>query len=177
MAKAPTDNGAQKMVPADCVSVLLMALSTTSISKAQYEMMSALSSAPSPPELKSSRHALIKERNSSLSRPLPSAVCVQIASFYSLHFPDRIGGGASGTSSPATPRKRKNSDGETTPAKKRATPKKKQAATPPSDDDDDNDDLSQNMQDFSTYTVLGDKADANKMGTVKNEEKWESGYA
>jgi hypothetical protein len=33
------------------------------------------------------------------------------------------------------------------------------------------------MQDFSTYTVLGDKADANKMGTVKNEEKWESGYA
>jgi hypothetical protein len=42
MAKAPTNNGAQKMVPADCVSVLLMALGTTSISKAQYEMMSAL---------------------------------------------------------------------------------------------------------------------------------------
>jgi hypothetical protein len=94
--------------------------------------------------------------------------------FYCQHFADRTGGGASGTSSPATPRKRKNGDGETTPAKKRATPKKKQAATPPSDDDDD---LSQNMQEFSTYTVLGDKADANKMGTVKNEEKWESGYA
>jgi hypothetical protein len=106
-------------------------------------------------------------------------VCVQVASFYSQHFADRIGGGgASGTSSPATPRKRKNSDGETTPAKKRATPKKKQAATPPSDNDDgDGDDVSQNMQEFSTYTVLGDKADANKMGTVKNEEKWESGYA
>jgi hypothetical protein len=43
MAKAAADtNGAQKMVPADCVSVLLMALNNTSISKAQYNMMSAL---------------------------------------------------------------------------------------------------------------------------------------
>jgi hypothetical protein len=43
MAKAGTDTtGGQKMVPADCVSVLLMALGSTSISKAQYDMMSAL---------------------------------------------------------------------------------------------------------------------------------------
>lgn len=43
MAKAAADtNGAQKMVPADCVSVLLMTLNNTSISKAQYNMMSAL---------------------------------------------------------------------------------------------------------------------------------------
>ncbi|KAF2106673.1 hypothetical protein BDV96DRAFT_471299, partial [Lophiotrema nucula] len=31
-----------KTVPADCVSVLLMALGSTSITKAQYNMMSAL---------------------------------------------------------------------------------------------------------------------------------------
>jgi hypothetical protein len=39
--KAATENG-QKVVPADCVSVLLMAIGSTTISKAQYEMMSAL---------------------------------------------------------------------------------------------------------------------------------------
>jgi hypothetical protein len=39
--KAATEN-AQKVVPADCVSVLLMAIGSTTISKAQYEMMSAL---------------------------------------------------------------------------------------------------------------------------------------
>lgn len=44
MAKAGADNSTagQKMVPADCVSVLLMAIGNTSISKAQYNMMSAL---------------------------------------------------------------------------------------------------------------------------------------
>lgn len=43
MAKPVAEsNGNQKMVPADCVSVLLMAIGNTSISKAQYEMMSAL---------------------------------------------------------------------------------------------------------------------------------------
>lgn len=39
--KAATLDG-QKVVPADCVSVLLMALGSTTITKAQYEMMSAL---------------------------------------------------------------------------------------------------------------------------------------
>jgi hypothetical protein len=44
MGKAAADIGAtgQKMIPADCVSVLLMALGNTSITKAQYDMMSAL---------------------------------------------------------------------------------------------------------------------------------------
>ncbi|KAF1959202.1 hypothetical protein CC80DRAFT_545579 [Byssothecium circinans] len=39
-----TDNATvgAKVVPADCVSVLLMAIGSTSISKAQYDMMSAL---------------------------------------------------------------------------------------------------------------------------------------
>ncbi|KAF2682372.1 hypothetical protein K458DRAFT_57785 [Lentithecium fluviatile CBS 122367] len=41
MAKASSDSGT-KMVPADCVSVLLIALGNTSISMAQYDMMSAL---------------------------------------------------------------------------------------------------------------------------------------
>jgi len=39
--KIATDGG-QKMVPADCVSVLLMALGNTSISKQQLDIMSAL---------------------------------------------------------------------------------------------------------------------------------------
>ncbi|CAN9338632.1 unnamed protein product [Alternaria alternata] len=39
--KAATLDG-QKVVPADCVSVLLMALGSTTITKAQYDMMSAL---------------------------------------------------------------------------------------------------------------------------------------
>jgi hypothetical protein len=44
MGKAATEAaaGAQKMVPADCISVLLMATDNTTITKAQYEMMSAL---------------------------------------------------------------------------------------------------------------------------------------
>jgi len=43
MAKAAADSTAgQKTIPADCVSVLLMALDKTTISKAQYELMSAL---------------------------------------------------------------------------------------------------------------------------------------
>jgi hypothetical protein len=44
MGKAGAETGAaaQKMIPADCVSVLLMALGNTSITKAQYDMMSAL---------------------------------------------------------------------------------------------------------------------------------------
>ena len=43
MAKATeSGTGAQKMVPADCISVLLMATGNTTITKAQYEMMSAL---------------------------------------------------------------------------------------------------------------------------------------
>lgn len=43
MGKAATDaTDSQKTVPADCVSVLLMALDKTIITEAQYEMMSAL---------------------------------------------------------------------------------------------------------------------------------------
>lgn len=42
MAKGNSDASAVKMIPADCVSVLLMAIGSTSISKAQYDMMSAL---------------------------------------------------------------------------------------------------------------------------------------
>jgi hypothetical protein len=43
MGKAATEStSTQKMVPADCVSVLLMALGSTTISKSQYDMMSAL---------------------------------------------------------------------------------------------------------------------------------------
>jgi hypothetical protein len=41
MPPKASETGA-KMVPADCVSVLLMAIGSTSISKAQYDMMSAL---------------------------------------------------------------------------------------------------------------------------------------
>ncbi|KAF2733245.1 hypothetical protein EJ04DRAFT_513338 [Polyplosphaeria fusca] len=41
MAKG-ADPPTGKMVPADCVSVLLMAIGNTSISKAQFDMMSAL---------------------------------------------------------------------------------------------------------------------------------------
>jgi hypothetical protein len=43
MGKA-TDSpaGGQKMIPADCVSVLLMALGSTGITRAQLDMMSAL---------------------------------------------------------------------------------------------------------------------------------------
>lgn len=40
-AASDTANGS-KMVPADCVSVLLMAIGNTSISRAQFDMMSAL---------------------------------------------------------------------------------------------------------------------------------------
>lgn len=36
------DNGDKKMVPADWVSVLLIALGITTVTKAQYNMMSAL---------------------------------------------------------------------------------------------------------------------------------------
>jgi hypothetical protein len=35
------DAAAQKMVPADCMSILLMATGNTTITKAQYELMSA----------------------------------------------------------------------------------------------------------------------------------------
>lgn len=43
MGKAvPEATGGQKVVPADCVSVLLMAVGSTIISKSQYDMMSAL---------------------------------------------------------------------------------------------------------------------------------------
>jgi hypothetical protein len=50
MGKAAADTGAtgQKMIPADCVSVLLMALGNTSITKAQYDMMSALDGSRTP---------------------------------------------------------------------------------------------------------------------------------
>tara|TARA_R110002003_G_scaffold59_17_gene5367 strand:+ start:41468 stop:41734 length:267 start_codon:yes stop_codon:yes gene_type:complete len=40
---APAEaNDAQKMVPADCFSVLLMAVDKAAVTKAQYDMMSAL---------------------------------------------------------------------------------------------------------------------------------------
>jgi hypothetical protein len=42
MARTTTDTSAGKSITADCVSVLLMALGNTSISKAQYDMMSAI---------------------------------------------------------------------------------------------------------------------------------------
>jgi hypothetical protein len=45
MGKAATDaaaNAGRKMVLADCVSVLLMAVGNTTITKAQYNMMSAI---------------------------------------------------------------------------------------------------------------------------------------
>ena len=39
---AGTEANGIKVVPADCVSILLMAIGTTSISKHQFEMMSTL---------------------------------------------------------------------------------------------------------------------------------------
>jgi hypothetical protein len=161
MAKATTDNGAQKMVPADCISVLLMALGSTSISKAQYEMMSALDGTRTASSFEhqfrtiTARAKELKARADQGEKfepvaPAPKRGMCSCSRPFLQPPTDNVGGG---TASPATPRKRKGTDGETSPAKKKATPKKKQTETP-SDDDDG---LPQNMEEFSTYMAPCDE--------------------
>ncbi|KAH7379241.1 hypothetical protein DE146DRAFT_308827 [Phaeosphaeria sp. MPI-PUGE-AT-0046c] len=123
MAKANPDsnNSGQKMVPADCVSVLLMAVGNTSISKAQYNMMSALDGTRTASSFEhqfrsiTSKAKELKTRadNGEVFEPVQPGNKRGLMSAY-----------------PATPKKRKvmDTESEGTTSKKR-TPSKKAAAS------------------------------------------------
>ncbi|KAF2035939.1 hypothetical protein EK21DRAFT_96530 [Setomelanomma holmii] len=147
MAKtaATEANGAQKMIPADCVSVLLMALDKTTITKAQYEIMSALDGSRTASSFEHQFRTITAKAKELKSR-------VDNGEKFEAVRPANKRGGSTGTASPVTPRKRKNNgDGEDTPTKKQATPKgrnEKDVNLPSNDLGSSADDLPLDMDEF-----------------------------
>ncbi|KAH5401912.1 hypothetical protein HBI47_192460 [Parastagonospora nodorum] len=130
MAKAAADsNAGQKTIPADCVSVLLMALDKTTITKAQYELMSALDGNRTASSFEHQFRSITAKAKELKSR-------VDNGEKFEAVAPANKRAAGSATASPATPRKRKGaSDEDGTPSKKkRASLKKKMASEEPSND-------------------------------------------
>ncbi|KAH4018230.1 hypothetical protein HBH70_175650 [Parastagonospora nodorum] len=129
MAKAAADsNAGQKTIPADCVSVLLMALDKTTITKAQYELMSALDGSRTASSFEHQSRSITAKAKELKSR-------VDNGEKFEAVAPANKRAAGSATASPATPRKRKGAgDDNGTPVKKRASPKKKMASEELSND-------------------------------------------
>ncbi|KAI4604844.1 hypothetical protein J4E80_010883 [Alternaria sp. BMP 0032] len=116
--KASTESG-QKVVPADCVSVLLMAIGSTTISKAQYEMMSALDGTRTASSFEHQFRTITAKAKELKARAEQGETFQPVA-------PAKKGGQTTPATSKATPKKRKDmSSGseDATPSKKKATPK------------------------------------------------------
>ncbi|KAF2831672.1 hypothetical protein CC86DRAFT_402182 [Ophiobolus disseminans] len=164
-ATATEGNGAQKTVLADCVSVLLMALGATSITKAQYEMMSALDGSRTASSFEHQFRSITARAKELKARIDDGETFQPVAPAI------KRGGGTSPLAKAAsTPKKRKNAtddDEEGTPSKKKATPKARgkkapaAAAEGPTNDLGFGSELPEDMEEF-----------------IKNEQqKWESGFA
>ncbi|KAL1609023.1 hypothetical protein SLS59_001386 [Nothophoma quercina] len=145
--------GGQKMIPADCVSVLLMALGCTSISREQLNMMSALDGTRTASSFEHQFRSISAKAKELKKR-------VDDGEKFS---PVQPGQKRGGTTTPATPKKRKGNDAEDTPTKKpKATPKPRgkntqaQAGVPPTPQPADDDDLPEDMAEF-----------------IKSEKQWE----
>ncbi|KAF9699688.1 hypothetical protein EKO04_002343 [Ascochyta lentis] len=153
MAKA-TDSpaGGQKAISADSVSVLLMALGCTGISKAQLEMMSALDGTRTASSFEHQFRSIMAKARELKKR-------VEDGEKFT---PVQPGTKRGGTATPASSKKRKGDDADDTPTKKpkaAAKPRGKKAQaqtehpqTPQADDDD----LPDDMEDF-----------------IKSEKQWE----
>ncbi|KAI4957396.1 hypothetical protein J4E86_004534 [Alternaria arbusti] len=116
--KASTESG-QKVVPADCVSVLLMAIGSTTISKAQYEMMSALDGARTASSFEHQFRTITAKAKELKARAEQGETFQPVT-------PAKKGGQTTPATAKATPKKRKDmsSGSDTTPSKKKtATPK------------------------------------------------------
>ncbi|OAL07142.1 hypothetical protein IQ06DRAFT_372185 [Phaeosphaeriaceae sp. SRC1lsM3a] len=150
MAKAGADNSTagQKMVPADCVSVLLMAIGNTSISKAQYNMMSALDGSRTASSFEHQFRSITSKAKELKTRVDNGEVFEPVLA---------ISKRGTTSASPATPKKRKaaGTDTDGTPSKKKTPEKEAAAATqsPASRADD----LPLDMDEF-----------------IKHEKEWDS---
>ncbi|CAG5172075.1 uncharacterized protein ALTATR162_LOCUS7419 [Alternaria atra] len=138
----------QKMVPADCVSVLLMALGSTTITRAQYDIMSALDGTRTASSFEHQFRTITAKAKELKARAENGETFQPVAP-----------GNKRGQTTPATPKKRKNASSgsdDATPSKKKATPKSrgKQSQTP----------LENNMDE----TFPEDAVEF-----IKNEAKWE----
>ncbi|KAF3051986.1 hypothetical protein E8E11_010494 [Didymella keratinophila] len=140
-----------KMISADVVSVLLMALGNTTITKDQLNMMSAIDGTRTASSFEHQFRSIVAKAKELKKR-------VDDGETFTAVTAQKRGG----TTTPATPKKRKGDDVDETPSKKpKATPKPRakkaqtEAPTPqPADDDDVN--LPEDMADF-----------------IKSEKKWE----
>ncbi|KAH6638167.1 hypothetical protein C7974DRAFT_411610 [Boeremia exigua] len=158
MAKAADSTaGGQKMVSADCVAVLLMAMGRTSISKEQLDMMSALDGTRSSSSFEHQFRSIIAKAKELKKRVEGGETFAPVT------------GLKRGGTTPATPKKRKGDDADETPTKKqKATPKPRgkkaqsqpiTAPTPQTAEDAVDDDLPADMDEF-----------------IKSELKWERDY-
>ncbi|KAI4708950.1 uncharacterized protein J4E92_006518 [Alternaria infectoria] len=118
--KASTESG-QKVVPADCVSVLLMAIGSTTISKAQYEMMSALDGTRTASSFEHQFRTITAKAKELKARAEQGETFQPVA-------PAKKGGQTTPATSKATPKKRKDMSS----GSEDATPSKKKTATPKS---------------------------------------------
>ncbi|KAF1360658.1 hypothetical protein EJ07DRAFT_115683 [Lizonia empirigonia] len=152
MAKTTDSSaGGQTMISADCVSVLLMTLGCTGITKTQLEMMSAVDGTRTANSFEHQFRPIMAMAKELKKRVEDGEEFIPVRP-----------GPKRGTTTPATPKKRKGDDVNVTPSKKaKATPKPrgKKAQPPPTPqpaDDDEDDDLPDDMEDF-----------------IKSEKQWE----
>ncbi|KAI8940427.1 hypothetical protein NX059_004115 [Plenodomus lindquistii] len=146
----------QKDVLADCIAVLMATGGSTSISRAQYDMMSSINGERTASSFEHQfRHIIAKSKE--LKQRL------QDGDEFPPVPPGKKGGAASGPATPATPNKRKPADNNSeTPTKKpKATPRKKKTATPEEDGKDD-------------FQAEGLPVDAREF--IKAEETWEKEF-
>ncbi|KAF3046654.1 hypothetical protein E8E12_011438 [Didymella heteroderae] len=123
----------QKMIPADCVSVLLMALGSNTITKEQLNMMSAIDGTRTASSFEHQFRSIVAKAKELKKR-------VEDGETFAPVQPSQ----KRGTATPTTPRKRKGDDVDETPTKKpKTTPKPRakkaqaEASSAPQPADDD----------------------------------------
>ncbi|KAL6703732.1 hypothetical protein ACN47E_009113 [Coniothyrium glycines] len=161
MAKAnATDSPgqSQKMISTDVVAVLLMAMDKTTVSKTQFEMMSALDGTRTASGFEHMFRPITAKAKELKKRKEQGEEFIAVAP----------GHKRGPTTTPATPRKRKapSDEEEATPSKKKATPKPRAKKTK----------VEEKERDAGENESEGDLLPVDASEFIKKEKDWETEF-
>ncbi|CAE7202967.1 hypothetical protein PTNB85_08440 [Pyrenophora teres f. teres] len=174
--KATADAG-QKMYSADVVAAVLCSTGTTSLSKQNYEMMSALDGKKTATAFQHDFRAVIAKAKELKARLNEGEAFEPVAPSSQRKTKKQV-------DTPVTPKKRKptSSDTDSTPSKKKKTVTPKNNSTPKTSiDNDDDDDDDDNIDKKLPLTAVAAAADDEKLPFdaatfIKSEMEWEDNF-
>ncbi|CAA9964435.1 hypothetical protein PTMSG1_07794 [Pyrenophora teres f. maculata] len=171
--KATADAG-QKMYSADVVAAVLCSTGTTSLSKQNYEMMSALDGKKTATAFQHDFRAVIAKAKELKARLNEGEAFEPVAPSSQRKTKKQV-------DTPVTPKKRKptSSDTDSTPSKKKKTVTPKNNSTPKTSIDNDNDDDIDKKLPLTAAAAAADddeKLPFDAATFIKSEMEWEDNF-